>query len=94
MYMVGSTSEVLDIDRPDLARFPRFAEALKHRIEFILNPGDMLFLPGEIFRNYAIFIFNILFFFPKFSALVSQCDCADAVRIRQCVLVSSPGIDV
>ncbi|MCU0565281.1 MAG: cupin-like domain-containing protein [Oculatellaceae cyanobacterium Prado106] len=33
------------IEHPDFTAFPRFQQALKHRYEVLLNPGDLLFLP-------------------------------------------------
>lgn len=42
----GDKSEVLDIDSPDLERFPDFVKA--RRFECILEPGDLLFIPGNL----------------------------------------------
>lgn len=42
----GDKSEVLDIDSPDLGRFPEFVKA--RRFECVLEPGDLLFIPGDI----------------------------------------------
>lgn len=42
----GDKSEVLDIDSPDLERFPEFVKA--RRFECVLEPGDLLFIPGDI----------------------------------------------
>ncbi len=33
-------------DRPDLASFPKFKQALEHRYEVILNQGEILFIPA------------------------------------------------
>jgi hypothetical protein len=38
----------VDIDAPDLARFPRFADV--ELLETVLEPGEMLFIPGR-FRH-------------------------------------------
>jgi uncharacterized protein YndB with AHSA1/START domain len=38
-------SQVDDFDKPDLEAFPRIAEALEHRIDVTLKPGDGLFIP-------------------------------------------------
>lgn len=42
----GDKSEVVDIDSPDLKRFPDFVKA--KRYECVLEPGDLLFIPGEM----------------------------------------------
>lgn len=42
---LGDKSEVLDIDAPDLKRFPEFVKA--KRYECVLEPGDLLFIPGN-----------------------------------------------
>lgn len=44
LYVTGSTSAVVDMEAPDLAKYPLFAQA--QRVEFVLEPGDMLFIPG------------------------------------------------
>lgn len=54
----GDKSEVLDIDSPDLERFPNFVKA--RRFECILEPGDLLFIPGN-------------FQLPFNSKLLSEC---------------------
>lgn len=41
----GDKSEVLDIDNPDLQRFPDFTKAVPY--ECVLHPGDVLFIPGD-----------------------------------------------
>lgn len=41
----GDKSEVLDIVSPDLKRFPEFVKA--KRYECVLEPGDLLFIPGK-----------------------------------------------
>ena len=46
LYMEGSSSRVVNLDEPNLERFPRFAEAMKHAIHFVLNPGDVLCIPA------------------------------------------------
>jgi len=35
------------LDRPDFERFPRLREALPHRIEVDLQPGEVLFIPAN-----------------------------------------------
>lgn len=42
----GTKSEVLNIDDPDLAKYPLFSKA--RRYECSLNAGDVLFIPGKI----------------------------------------------
>eukprot|EP01127_Copromyxa_protea_P022393 TRINITY_DN8005_c0_g1_i1.p1 TRINITY_DN8005_c0_g1~~TRINITY_DN8005_c0_g1_i1.p1 ORF type:complete len:1059 (+),score=205.67 TRINITY_DN8005_c0_g1_i1:15-3191(+) len=49
LYVDGSTSQVLDINNPDLAKFPRFA--LASCLVGTLQPGDILFLPSLWFHN-------------------------------------------
>jgi tRNA wybutosine-synthesizing protein 4 len=51
LYARGSTSAVTDIDSPDLGKYPRFAEAKRHMIEFILEPGDALVIPALWWHN-------------------------------------------
>jgi hypothetical protein len=41
----GDKSQVFDFDDADLARFPKLASRLAERREFILEPGQMLYLP-------------------------------------------------
>lgn len=43
----------VDIEHPDLVRFPRYAEALKTRVDFDLEKGEMLFLPNGWFHRVA-----------------------------------------
>ncbi len=45
LYVTGSTSAVTNMDSPNLDKYPRFALAKK--VECILEPGDMLFIPGK-----------------------------------------------
>eukprot|EP00759_Apiculatamorpha_spiralis_P037339 PhF_6_TR37209/c0_g1_i1/m.54856/K18066/TYW5; tRNA wybutosine-synthesizing protein 5 len=51
LYMEGSTSKVVEIDKPDYTRFPKFREAQRHAIEVMLEPGDVLFIPSMWFHN-------------------------------------------
>ncbi|KAG5492714.1 hypothetical protein JKF63_01294 [Porcisia hertigi] len=51
LYMAGSSSAVINLDTPDLIRYPRFIEACKHVQEVVLHPGDMLFLPSMWFHH-------------------------------------------
>ena len=41
----GDKSEVLDIDNPDLNKYPEFARATRY--EGVLEAGDILFIPGK-----------------------------------------------
>ncbi len=43
----GQPISLVDHVRPDLERFPRYAEALQHRQTFELLPGDALFIPSQ-----------------------------------------------
>ena len=45
MRFSGDKSEVLDIDNPDLKRYPEFVKAMRYECE--LEPGDILFIPGK-----------------------------------------------
>lgn len=50
----GDKSEVLDIDAPDLKRFPDFVKA--RRYECVLEPGDLLFIPGKTTFTYPAYV--------------------------------------
>ena len=41
----GPAISMVDVDAPDLARFPRFAEAMKAALCAELEPGDALYIP-------------------------------------------------
>lgn len=43
----GQPISLVDMRAPDLARFPRYAEALAHAQVFELEPGDALFVPSQ-----------------------------------------------
>ena len=43
--LAGDKSTILDIDHPDLETFPEFIHATPY--ECHLEPGDVLFIPGE-----------------------------------------------
>lgn len=57
LYLSGDKSEVLDIDSPDLGRFPEFVKA--RRFECVLEPGDLLFIPALWFHNTLALQFGI-----------------------------------
>lgn len=42
----GQAISLIDMDEPDLERFPRFAEALRHAQAAELEPGDAIYLPS------------------------------------------------
>jgi hypothetical protein len=35
------------LDRPDFERFPRLKDALAHRVDVVLEPGEVLFIPAN-----------------------------------------------
>ena len=41
----GTPVSLVDPDAPDLDRYPRFAEALAHAQQAVLEPGDALYIP-------------------------------------------------
>ncbi|XP_051259998.1 tRNA wybutosine-synthesizing protein 5 isoform X2 [Dicentrarchus labrax] len=57
LYLSGDKSEVLDIDSPDLKRFPEFVKA--KRYECVLEPGDLLFIPALWFHNTLALQFGV-----------------------------------
>lgn len=42
---LGTKSEVLDVDNPDLEKYPLFVKA--KRYQCFLEAGDVLFIPGK-----------------------------------------------
>jgi len=42
----GQAISMVDICEPDLDRFPRYAEAVKHAKRALLRPGDAIFIPS------------------------------------------------
>jgi len=42
----GQPISLVDFDKPDVARFPKFAEAMRHAQVAELAPGDALFIPS------------------------------------------------
>jgi hypothetical protein len=42
----GQAISLVDLDDPDLDRYPRFAEALQHAQTTVLEPGDAIFIPS------------------------------------------------
>ncbi|KAG8558888.1 hypothetical protein GDO81_017176 [Engystomops pustulosus] len=49
LYLSGDKSEVLDVDKPDLVKYPLFSQA--RRYECTLQAGDVLFIPALWFHN-------------------------------------------
>ncbi|XP_041433029.1 tRNA wybutosine-synthesizing protein 5 isoform X5 [Xenopus laevis] len=49
LYLSGDKSEVLDVDNPDLVKYPLFSHA--RRYECYLEAGDVLFIPALWFHN-------------------------------------------
>ena len=47
----GQAISLVDLRDPDFERFPRFREAMKTAREFVLEPGDALFLPSMWWHN-------------------------------------------
>ncbi len=57
----GQAVSVVDFDAPDLARFPRFAQALAHARSVELDPGDALFIPSMWWHHVqGLSPFNVL----------------------------------
>lgn len=42
----GQAISLVDLNNPDLEKFPRFAEALQHAQTALLEPGDAIFIPS------------------------------------------------
>ncbi|XP_001635034.2 tRNA wybutosine-synthesizing protein 5 isoform X1 [Nematostella vectensis] len=57
LYLNGDKSDVLDIDCPDPAKYPRFYSAVQH--EALLEPGDVLFIPALWFHNVVSLDFGV-----------------------------------
>lgn len=57
----GQAISLVDFQRPDLDRFPRFAEAMRHAQVAELGPGDALFIPSMWWHHIeALDPFNVL----------------------------------
>ncbi|RNA01362.1 tRNA wybutosine-synthesizing 5 [Brachionus plicatilis] len=57
LYMKGDKSQVLEIDNPDLSKYPLFAHAKKY--ECILEAGDVIFIPSLWLHNVISVSFSI-----------------------------------
>ena len=51
--LAGQSISLVDCEAPDFARFPKFAEAMAHAEQAILEPGDVLFIPSMWFHHVA-----------------------------------------
>eukprot|EP00210_Caulerpa_lentillifera_P009018 g8607.t1 len=49
LYIKGSSSEVVNIEDPDLVKYPEFSKATC--MEWTLEPGDVLYIPALWFHN-------------------------------------------
>jgi Cupin-like domain len=57
----GTPISMVPLHDPDLARFPRFAEALRHAMQADLTPGDALYIPyGWWHHVQSLEPFNVL----------------------------------
>ena len=57
----GQSISLVDLDAPDLDRYPRFAEALKHAQASELEPGDAIYVPSMWWHHVeGLDNFNIL----------------------------------
>ncbi|XP_054921640.1 tRNA wybutosine-synthesizing protein 5-like isoform X2 [Dermacentor andersoni] len=57
LYIQGDKSRVLDVECPDLEKFPKFQKATRY--EATLNSGDILFIPALWFHNMTALDFGI-----------------------------------
>lgn len=53
----GDKSEVIDVENPDLNKYPNFSQATQYRC--LLLPGDVLYIPGKFFiaLSFLIYLF-------------------------------------
>ena len=57
----GQAISLVDVRNPDLARYPRYADALAHAQVAELGPGDALFIPSMWWHHVeALSAFNVL----------------------------------
>jgi hypothetical protein len=57
----GQPVSMVDFERPDFDRFPRFAEAIKHARTAVLEPGDAVYIPSMWWHHVeGLERFNIL----------------------------------
>lgn len=67
VIFLGDKSEVLDIDTPDLQRYPEFMKACRY--ECFLDPGDLLFIPGMILYPHQLV--KLLYTYTQPSELIA-----------------------
>lgn len=59
--IAGPPVSMVDIDNPDLDRYPRYAEAAKHGLVADLEPGDAIYIPPIWWHNVkATTAFNVM----------------------------------
>lgn len=59
--IAGPPVSMVDLNAPDLDRYPRFAEALEHALVAELEPGDALYIPPIWWHNVqAAGAFNVM----------------------------------
>lgn len=57
----GQAISLVDFTQPDLQRYPKFAEAVKHAQVATLDPGDAIFIPSMWWHHIeALDTFNVL----------------------------------
>ncbi|MGW8391319.1 cupin-like domain-containing protein [Pseudoduganella sp. HUAS MS19] len=57
----GQPISLVDLHQPDLERFPRFSEAIRHAQAAELGPGDAIFIPSMWWHHVeALECFNVL----------------------------------
>jgi len=57
----GQPISLVDLHQPDLERFPRFSEAMRHARSAELEPGDAIFIPSMWWHHVeALDCFNVL----------------------------------
>ena len=57
LYLSGDKSEVLDIDHPNITKYPRFQQVTRY--ECFMHPGDVLFIPALWFHNVLSIDFSV-----------------------------------
>lgn len=57
LYMHGSSSEISDLENPDLQKYPLFAQAQCKEIS--LEPGDVLYIPALWFHHVTSDSFSV-----------------------------------